>query len=226
MPRQSSRRVLDLPRWATVIRARRQELGLSQEQVAGDSGDVLNQTAVSRIERGLVHPTKDLSASELDGLLRALRWSPEEFTEATGLEVPIVYRPSGEPREGVVWMPVVAAGTAGCPWPQEGVLPVPREIVRPGSILIRVNGDSMDSGEEDALKDGDLVLVDRNLRDLRDGKVYALEIVGDGIAIKRARKTRRGWIFVSDNPAGPILEPDEVRVLGEVYRRISIREVK
>ncbi len=226
MPRKASARVLELPKWAMVIRTRREQLKLSQEQVAGDSGDVLNQTTVSRIERGLVHPTEDLSASELDGLLRALRWTPEEFYQATGLEVPLVYRPSGEPREDVVWLPVVATGTAGRPWPQEGTLPVPREFVRPGSILVRVDGDSMDTGDDRGIKDGDYVLVDPNLTDLRDGHVYLVEIVGDGLAVKRARKVKRGWVFISDNPSGPILTPDEGRVMGQVYRKISIQEVK
>ena len=53
-----------------------------------------------------------------------------------------------------------------------------------------------------------------------------MEIIGDGITIKRARRVGNRWILVSDNPKGPILEPEEVKVLGEVYRKISIREVK
>jgi len=75
-------------------------------------------------------------------------------------------------------------------------------------------------------KDGDYVLVDPNLTDLRDGHVYLVEILGDGLAVKRARKVKRGWVFISDNPSGPILAPDEVRVVGQVYRKISIQEVK
>jgi repressor LexA len=93
-------------------------------------------------------------------------------------------------------------------------------------VLIQVEGDSMDTGEEDGLRDGDLVLVDQNLKELREGRVYAVEIIGDGITIKRARRVGNRWILVSDNPKGPILEPEEVKVLGEVYRKISIREVK
>ncbi|BDG15829.1 hypothetical protein TbrSNM41_05630 [Thermus brockianus] len=186
----------------------------------------MNQTTISRIERGLIHPVQGLSAAELDALIRALRWTPEEFAEATGLEVPLVYRPSGEPREDVVWVPVVGSGVAGRPWPESGSMPVPRPLVRPGSVLIQVEGDSMDTGEEDGLRDGDLVLVDQNLKDLREGRVYAVEIIGDGITIKRARRVGNRWILVSDNPKGPILEPEEVKVLGEVYRKISIREVK
>lgn len=200
-------------------------MGLTQEDIEAATQDLISQKTVSDLEVGRVHPLK-LGAEKFLALLRALRWTPEEFSQATGLDLPLVYRPSGEPREDVVWLPVVAAGTAGRPWPEAGVLPVPKEFVRPGSMLIRVEGDSMDTGDEDGLRDGDLVLVDQNLRDLRPGKVYALEILGDGIAIKRAKKAKRGWVFVSDNPSGPVLEPDEVNVLGEVYRKISIREVK
>lgn len=217
--------LLEKPSWGQAIKARRQALGLTQEDIEAVTQDAISQKTVSDLEVGRVHPLK-LGAEKFLALLSALRWTPEEFAQATGLEVPLVYRPSGEPREDVVWLPVVASGTAGRPWPEAGVLPVPKEFVRPGSMLIRVEGDSMDTGDDDGLRDGDLVLVDRNLRDLRPGKVFALEILGDGITIKRAKKTKRGWVFVSDNPAGPVLEPDEVNVLGEVYRKISIREVK
>ncbi|WP_460362263.1 LexA family transcriptional regulator [Thermus antranikianii] len=217
--------LLEKPSWGQAIKARRQALGLTQEDIEAITQDAISQKTVSDLEVGRVHPLK-LGAEKFLALLSALRWTPEEFAQATGLDVPLVYRPSGEPREDVVWLPVVASGTAGRPWPEAGVLPVPKEFVRPGSMLIRVEGDSMDTGDDDGLRDGDLVLVDQNLRDLRPGKVFALEILGDGITIKRARKTKRGWVFVSDNPAGPVLEPDEVNVLGEVYRKISIREVK
>ncbi len=199
------------------------ELGLTQEQIEELTNDALAQRTVSDIELGKTNPL-NLNMEKFAALLKALRWTPRDFTEATGLEVPRFFEQIED--QGVVWLPIVASGTAGRPWPQEGVLPVPREFVRPGSILIRVEGDSMDTGDEEGLKDGDLVLVDQNLRDLRPGKIYALEILGDGIAIKRAKRIKRGWIFVSDNPQGPILEPDEVVVLGEVYRKISIREVR
>lgn len=222
--------VRNRPAWGEALRKRREELGLTQEQVSEltviDGGEpLLSQAMVSSLETGPIVPTQ-LRSDRFFALLQALRWTPEEFSQATGLELPLLYQPSGKPLEEVVYMPVVASGTAGRPWPNEGTLPVPRSLVRPGSILIRVEGDSMDSGDESGLRDGDLVLVDQSLQDLKPGKVYALEILGDGIAIKRAISTKKGWIFVSDNPRGPVLEPDEVVVLGEVYRKISIREVK
>lgn len=225
-----TRAVKPRPRWSEALRRRREELGLTQEQVADLTAidgpePLVSQRMLSSLEIGNVSPTQ-LRSDRFFALLQALRWTPEEFSQSTGLELPLLYQPSGKPLEEVVYMPVVASGTAGRPWPNEGVLPVPRSLVRPGSILIRVEGDSMDSGDESGLRDGDLVLVDQSLQDLKPGKVYALEILGDGIAIKRAFQTKKGWIFVSDNPRGPILEPDEVVVLGEVYRKISIREVQ
>jgi len=218
------------PVWAEALRRRREELGLTQEELAARTAnelgeELLAQRTISALELGQLYPLK-LTTERLSAYLKALRWTPEEFYQATGLEVPLVYRPSGEPREDVVWLPVVATGTAGRPWPQEGILPVPREFVRPGSILVRVDGDSMDTGDDRGIKDGDYVLVDPNLMDLRDGHVYLVEIVGDGLAVKRARKVKRGWVFISDNPSGPILTPDEVRVVGQVYRKISIQEVR
>ncbi|WP_243090571.1 XRE family transcriptional regulator [Thermus neutrinimicus] len=223
-------RVKSRPPWAEALRRRREELGLTQERLAELTAldgpePLVSQTMISALETGSSLPTK-LQAERLFALLRALRWTPEEFAEATGLDVPLVYRPSGEPREDVVWVPVVGSGVAGRPWPESGSMPVPRPLVRPGSVLIQVEGDSMDTGEEDGLRDGDLVLVDQNLKDLREGRVYAVEIIGDGITIKRARKLGNRWILISDNPKGPLLEPEEVRVIGEVYRKISIREVK
>ncbi len=218
------------PVWAEALRRRREELGLTQEELAARTAnelgeELLAQRTISALELGQLYPLK-LTTERLSAYLKALRWTPEEFYEATGLEVPLVYRPSGEPREDVVWLPVVATGTAGRPWPQEGILPVPREFVRPGSILVRVDGDSMDTGDDRGIKDGDYVLVDPNLTDLRDGHVYLVEIAGDGLAVKRAKKAGKGWVFISDNPAGPVLTPSEARVVGQVYRKISIQEVK
>jgi len=218
--------VVEIPEWASVIRKRREHLRMSQEEVAGASGDVLNQTTISRLERGLIHPTEGLSSKELWGLLQALRWTPEEFSEATGLEVPFVRPAREQPSEAYVVLPVIGTAAAGPPWPTVEHIAVPKGVLRPGTLVFRVDGDSMDTGDERGIKDGDYVLVDPALVDLRDGRVYLVEIVGDGLAVKRAKRAGKGWVFISDNPAGPVLTPGEVRVVGQVYRKISIQEVK
>lgn len=224
--------IVEEPPWALAIRKRRSLLGLSQEAVAAASGDVLHQATVSRLERGLIHPVHGLSAAQLEGLLRALRWTPEEFTQATGLEIPSIYtqpKRGGDakpvPSDEIELVPVIGSAAGGRPWPEVERIPIPKRWLRPGSIVFRVEGDSMDNGEEDGIRDGDYVLVDQNLKEFREGKVFLVEIVGDGLTIKRARRTKNGWVLVSDNPKGPILTPDEAKIVGEVYRVISIREV-
>ena len=83
--------------------------------------------------------------------------------------------------------------------------------------MYEVQGDSMDDGTERAIRDGDLVLVDTNLTELRPGKVYVVEILGDGLTVKEARKLNGEWLFIPWNPAHAPLRAEEVRVLGEVY---------
>lgn len=218
------------PVWAEALRRRREALGLTQEELAArtanDIGEeLLAQRTISALELGQLHPLR-LTTERLAAYLHALRWTPEEFAEATGLEVPFVRPAQEKPGEEYVILPVLGSAAAGPPWPTVEHIPLPRNILRPSTLVFRVDGDSMDNGEEDSIRDGDYVLVDPNLMDFQDGKVYLVEIVGDGLAVKRARKVKRGWVLASDNPSGPILTPDEVRVVGQVYRKISIREVK
>jgi repressor LexA len=162
----------------------------------------------------------------LNRMLSVLRWTPEEFSEATGLEVPFVRPAKEQPGEAYVVLPVIGTAAAGPPWPTVEHIAVPKGVLRAGTLVFRVDGDSMDTGDDRGIKDGDYVLVDPNLTDLRDGHVYLVEIVGDGLAVKRAKKAGKGWVFISDNPAGPVLTPSEARVVGQVYRKISIQEVK
>ncbi|MER3490450.1 MAG: hypothetical protein C4328_11310, partial [Meiothermus sp.] len=81
-----------LPHWAAVIRERRRELGKSQGRIVEESEGRLNQTELSRLERGIIHPTLDLSVAKLQALLEALEWSPADFAEATRLEAPVAER--------------------------------------------------------------------------------------------------------------------------------------
>ncbi|MCX7784098.1 MAG: helix-turn-helix domain-containing protein, partial [Meiothermus sp.] len=144
------------PRWATAIREQRQRLGLSQTQIAQASG-LLNQTEVSRLERGLIHPTLDLGAAKLRALLGVLGWSLREFSQATGLELAFI---ESEVPEGALRLeadlrfatfPVQATASAGhqnTPT-SEGLVSIPLEDlkalgVRPENVRVyAVNGDCM-----------------------------------------------------------------------------------
>jgi len=76
------------PAWARAIKQRRMELGLSQEEVALRSN--LSPSLVAKLEQGR-HDLGNVKFRNLYALLRALQWTPEEFAEATGLEIVPVY---------------------------------------------------------------------------------------------------------------------------------------
>lgn len=86
--------------------------------------------------------------------------------------------------------------------------------LQPGRLsAIAVGGDSM----EPTLRDGDEILVDQNLRSLRDG-IHVVRL--DGVLmVKRLATSRRGrLVLISDNAAYPPVEcaPGDVEVIGRV----------
>lgn len=105
MPRVKAEDATDIerPAWAKALFIRRKiDLNMSQEAVVAGSDDRLNQTEVSRLERGRLHPTEDLSMEKFGSYLKALRLNLETFTELTGLEVPerfiVTARPAPQAR--------------------------------------------------------------------------------------------------------------------------------
>jgi SOS-response transcriptional repressor LexA len=76
--------------WAQALLKRRVvDLGKpSQERIVAAAGDLITQTDISRLERGLLHPIDDLSVSQLNAYIKALQWTIDEFIKETGLSVP------------------------------------------------------------------------------------------------------------------------------------------
>ena len=81
--------------WADALKERRLQFGMSQQDVVAASGAVLYQAEVSRLERGVVHPTEDISLEKFFALLKALEWTLEDFAEATGLTFPFSFASAG-----------------------------------------------------------------------------------------------------------------------------------
>ena len=73
------------PHWADAIKRRRQELKLSQEELALRAD--VSPSLITKLERG-AHDIKKMKLENYIALLRALQWTPQEFAEATGVEVP------------------------------------------------------------------------------------------------------------------------------------------
>lgn len=218
----------DLPRWAQAIATWRERVYVSQGRMEAATGDVLSQIKISRMERGKTHPINDLNTAELNALLDAFSWTPTDFTHETGLMFP--------PVEAILWKPnkktdravpvgyhlVEVLGVAAAGFPQ--TYPVPNRLKRPGARVFQVEGNSMNGGSK-PIYDGDHVLVDTTLKNLQEGKVFVLEILGNGFTVKRSRKIRESWVLMSDNPDYETFVPEETRVIGQVYRRLADEEI-
>ncbi|MBW6396160.1 S24 family peptidase [Thermus sp. SYSU G05001] len=209
---------------ALAIRKRIRELGLSQPKVsklAGRSPAWLATQVLPDPENAVRYlAAKD--PDTLQKLLRALRWTWEEFSEATGITLSGPFLEHQSFPRGVRMAPVLGEAAAGRPYEY----PIPTDLYRPSTVIFFVSGDSMDDGSEDAIREGDMVLVDRSLTTLRNGGLYVLEIIGDGYTLKEARKLNGEWVFIPWNPAHPVLRPEEVRVVGEVYAVNRFRRVR
>lgn len=82
-------------------------------------------------------------------------------------------------------------------------------------VVCNVRGDSM----EPLLSDGDLVLLDRRQRKVRDGEVFGIVDVAGDVMVKRVEKIDGGVMMRSDNPNGPTIlrfgeDANRVQIIG------------
>ncbi|WP_170146463.1 XRE family transcriptional regulator [Meiothermus granaticius] len=196
------------PAWAVAIKRRREQLGFTQWSVVEHAGDLFGQTTVSGIERGDIHPLS-LGAEKFFGLLRALRWSLAEFSQATGIHIDYIRETLASeaieragPDGDVYVLPVIDAG-AGPPWSNDGAdtveifMPELRGYDRSRLFVVRVHGDSMQGYADD----GTLVICYRDGLPER-GKVVAVWLAGDGVVIKRYLGVENGLLLLgNDNRA-------------------------
>lgn len=69
------------------IAARRAELNKSLMDIENETEGVIYSKLLYRVENAK-KPLETLNVRQLNALLKALEWTPQEFTEATGVEVP------------------------------------------------------------------------------------------------------------------------------------------
>jgi repressor LexA len=225
----------EIPAWATALKTWRVRMYGSQPKMEAATNFVLSQIKISRMERGKVHPLDDLNSLEFDALLGVFDWSVLDFQRETGLQVglatPILMseRLAQANKKRLIdhAAPVgfhlveVVAASAGMPV----TYPVPDSIWRKGARVYKIAGDSMET-PSGGLKDGDWVVVDTTQKHVQEGKVYCLEIIGNGHTIKRARKLGGKWWLTSDNSVHKSFQADEAIVIGLVYSRLTSEDVR
>ncbi len=227
------------PRWATAIRQQRQRLGKSQTEVARESG-LLNQTEVSRLERGLIHPTLNLGAAKLRALLGVLDWSLLEFLQATGLELAFAESevPEGalrlEAHLNFATFAVQASASAGHQDGStgEGLVSIPLEDLRalgvqPENVRVyTVNGDCMVSESVrvmgQSIAPGDRVAVDTGRMPRVGDVVVAWDGLDEVLLIKRYQEEDEHIVFYPARRSVPPVvrhRDDPVRIIGPVVWR-------
>jgi repressor LexA len=199
------------PKWARRLIEARKALGLTQEEVALRAD--VSPSLVAKLEQG----RQNIQSMQLENyvrLCRVLGLDPVAFAAEAGVELPssVGVRLAEVPSD-LRMMPVLGVAAGGKPFEY----PVPAELWRPNGVVFIVDGDSMDDGTERAIKDGEMLLVDTSLTDLQPGKLYVVEIIGDGYTVKEARRINGEWVFLPWNPHHPVLKPHDVRVVGQVY---------
>ena len=231
-------------KWAAALRERRNAFGMSQQNVVDASGGKLYQAEVSRLERGIVHPTEDLSLEKFFALLDVLEWSLDAFSEATGLTLPFSSQEQAEALEAASrlevrpqWLefPVYGAVAAGKkatePLKDEHIY-IPREKLRargadPENIQVYlVNGDCMISNEAQRIQKniapGDYVAVDRSRKPQVGDVVVAWWPEEEKMVVKRYKIEGKDIVLYPVNPAHPNLvlaREEDVYLLGTVVWR-------
>ena len=198
---------------------------MSQSELAKKLG--VTNSYISAIEKDL----RSISRwpwQRLEALRRALKWTPEEFTEKTGIELPgtrleaMGARPTTMTR--VPLLGVVSAGRGISHAEPMGEVEVPSEVVerygRYGLYALEVDGDSMFCEDLPySIPPGSVVVVARELEPRPGDLVIAWSKAHEVGYLKELEEKRGHQVLKSWNPEVPpiVVRPeDEVEVQGVV----------
>lgn len=203
------------------IRNRRQELGMTQAELAEKIG-YADKSMIAKIEKGQV----DLPQSKIMALAKALRIPASELM---GWEESKIKKVEGITKYvHTVQIPVYGSVSAGNGAFAEGniesYVEIPEEMAKHGEFFgLRVKGDSM----EPDIKDGDIVIVKKQDDLPQEGKTVVAIVNGDEGFCKRLAKYADGLGLVSNNPnympkyfSAEEVRDLPVRIIGVVQRLI------
>lgn len=196
------------------IKARREQLNITQEELANKLG-YKNKSTIAKIENG----TNDIVQSKVKEFALALETTIAylmDWEERNNLpEGAIPYVP-----EAMVSIPLVGSVNCGTPLFAEdnieGYIPTPESDIQTGETYfwLRAKGDSMINV---GIHDGDLLLI-RQQTDVDNGDIAVVAVNGDEATLKRVKKQENAIILQPEN------QNCETRIfIGEDTEKISIR---
>lgn len=234
----------DVPLWAQKLKERRMQLHKSQEDLAAQSKNILNQTVISRIERGVSQPLESLSLKELLSYLSVLELTLESFMKLTGLVFSLESLEQADTLEQVKRFQVkpkwqrfkvlgtVSAGSSSGSDKNDEEIIIPREhLIKKGADpkfvrVYLVNGDCMISEEarrsHKNIASGDYVAIDVKNKAKSGDIVVAWWAEEEKLVIKRFKVEREQVVLYPTSPAHPPLvlqHEDDAKILGRVIWR-------
>lgn len=209
----------NLPEAGRTIASRRAFLGKSGSDIENETGGVIYAKLLYRIENGDKR-VDGLPYAKLRRLMYALEWTPEEFSEAVGLDLPTPSVPNAAPyapRHEIPVFETVAAGLASTPAEDEivGMHYLDPSLVGlrgrnvESMVVVTVNGDSMASPDVMRdIPDGSMVVVELGARP-REGDVVVAWIESMDVAVIKRYGVDHHAVLTSYKPDGPVFRANE-----------------
>ena len=194
---------------STRLRLRREELGLSQEELAQRMG-YRSKSSITKLEKGI----NDIPQSKVEELAAALQTTPAYLL---GLDTPCPPPPGFEPLPAMTRVPLVGSIACGSPFTAEqnieSYIGVP--AAWHADFALTCHGDSM----APTICDGDIVCI-RCQPEVEQGEIAAVRI-GDEATLKHFHRQGDAVMLIADNAAvcppmvytGPQLE--DIRIEGK-----------
>ena len=171
------------------LRLRREELGLSQEQLAQRMG-YRSKSSITKLEKGI----NDIPQSKLEELAAALETTPAYLL---GLDTPCLPPPGFEPLPKMVKVPLV--GSIACGTPILAEQNIESYIGVPAAwradFALTCHGDSMSP----TICDGDIVCI-RCQPEVEQGEIAAVRI-GEEATLKHFHQQGDTVMLLADNAA-------------------------
>lgn len=174
---------------STRVRLRREQLGLSQEELARRM-DYRSRSSITKLEKGI----NDLPQSKVEELAQALETTPAALL---GLDAPCACPPGFEPLPTMVQVPLI--GSIACGTPITAELNIECYIGVPAAwhadFALTCHGDSMSP----TICNGDIVCI-RCQPEVEQGEIAAVR-VGEEATLKHFHRQGDAVMLLADNAA-------------------------
>lgn len=198
------------------IRSRREELRMSQEELATRLG-YKSRSTIAKIESGENDLTQSKIVAFAEALSTTARWLLDYDDSDTTL-------PPGAHHPQFKKVPMLGYAAAGQPLEDLNQDTPYYDVDNKYDVdfCITVRGDSMINA---GINDGDIVFI-KSMSEVPNGKIACVEIDNEKVCLKRFYKSADGIMLVSENPKYPPIQLNRfncqsVKILGLAVLRQS-----